>query len=405
MPPPAQSLSGLTVLDLTWGIAGPYCSKVLAGLGAEVIKVERPSGGDPSRSAGPFVSDQPSLETGVLHLDLNQGKKSLTLNLKSAVGRDIVRSLAATADIFLESFHPGVVQRLGLDFDAVRRANRRITYLSLSNYGQDGPYRDYKTSDMLLFGGAGEMNSTGLPERTPIRLGNYTQQYQSGNMAAAAALIAYYGTRDGSDGQYIDMSLYETTASSVDRRMQYMVSYAYTGRPGQRRDSVYSHYPTGNYPCKDGFYDIFGGPQFFTRILDMMGMPEVAKDPRFSTPKDLVDVVRKDEFDSIFLPWVTQKTMRELLKLSQQYSVYAAPIFTPKDVYEDEHMKARGFFLEVDHPVVGKALLPGEPAKMSATPYQVHPAPTLGRHNEEILVGRLGYSRHDTVALRQAGVI
>ena len=405
MPPALQSLSGITVLDLTWGIAGPFCSKILAGLGAEVIKIERPGVGDTSRSAGPFASDQPSLETSVLHLDLNQGKKSLTLNLKSSAGARVVTALAARADIFLESFHPGVARRHGLDFEAIRQVNRRITYLSLSNFGQDGPYRDLKMTDMLFFGGAGEMNATGIPERTPIRLANYTQQYQAGNMAAAAALIAWYGLRHGGDGQYIDMSIYEATASSVDRRMQYMASYAYTGRPAVRRDSIYSHYPTGTYPCKDGFYDIFGGPQFFARILDMMGMPELAKDPRFSTPKDLVDVVRKDEFDAIFLPWVTQKTMRELLKLTQEYSVYAAPIFTPKEVYEDDHLKARRFFVEVEHPVVGRAMLPGEPAKMSATPYQVRPAPLLGQHNEEILIGILGYSRRDLVALRQAGVI
>ena len=405
MSPAPQSLSGITVLDLTWGIAGPFCSKILAGLGAEVIKVERPGAGDPSRSRGPFAGDQPSLETSVLHLDLNQGKKSLTLNLKSSVGAGVVKSLAADADILLESFHPGVAHHFGLDFDAIRQVNPHLTYLSLSNFGQDGPYRDLKMTDMLFFGGGGEMNATGMPERTPIRLANYTQQYQAGNMAAAAALIAWYGLRHGGNGQYIDMAIYETAASSVDRRMQYMASYAYTGRPGVRRDSIYSHYPTGTYPCKDGFYDIFGGPQFFGRILDMMGMPELAKDPRFSTPKDLVDVVRKDEFDAIFLPWVTQRTMRELLKLSQEYGVFAAPIFTPKDVYEDDHMKARRFFVEVEHPVVGKALLPGEPAKMSATPYQVHPAPLLGQHNEEILIGKLGYGRLDMVALHKAGVI
>jgi crotonobetainyl-CoA:carnitine CoA-transferase CaiB-like acyl-CoA transferase len=405
MPSPAQALSGLTVLDLTWGIAGPFCSKILAGLGAEVVKVERPGAGDLSRWTGPFASDPPSLETSVLHLDLNQGKKSLTLDLASATGASIVKSLAACADIFLESFHPGVARRFGLDDAVIRRVNPRIICLSLSNFGQDGPYRDFKMTDMLFFGGAGEMNSTGLPERPPIRLGNYTQQYQAGNMAAAAALIAWYGGRNGGDGRSIDMSIYDTAASSVDRRMQYMASYAYTGRPGTRRDSVYAHYPTGNYPCKDGFYDIFGGPQFFKRILDMMGMPEVASDLRFSTPKDMVDAGRKDEFDAIFLPWVTQRTMRELLKLTQEYSVYAAPIFTPKEVYEDDHLKARRFFVEVEHPVVGRAMLPGEPAKMSATPYQVRPAPLLGQHNEEILVGMLGYSHSDMIALRQAGVI
>ncbi len=400
------ALSGVTVLDLTFGIAGPFCTKTMAGLGAQVIKVERPWGGDPARHAGPFLHDLPDLETSALFLDLNGGKRSLTVDIKSAAGTGIVRALASQAGILVENFKPGTMDRLGLGFAALHALNPKLTQVSVTNFGQTGPYRDYAGADMLFYGMGGEMYSTGLPDRTPIRLGNYVMQAQAGSLAAAAGLMAWYGVRRGAPGQQVDLSIFEAAAHSADRRIQYLLGYAYNGTNPTRRDSIWSIYPTGVYPCKDGFMEIFGGGlQFFSRTCRMIGMPELITDERFAKPADLVDPARKDEFDAIFLPWVVERTRAECMDAAQRESVYAAPIFTPEDVFHDRHFWERGYFVDVDHPRAGRLRSPGAPAKMSATPWRPAPAPLLGADTEAVLSGRLGYSKAELARLRQSGVI
>ncbi len=401
-----SALPGLKVLDLTSGIAGPFCAKIMAGLGAQVVKVERPWGGDPSRHIGPFLRDIPHCETSALFHDLNGGKRSVTLDIKSAAGAGIVRALAAWADILVESFRPGVMQRLGFGFERLRTLNPRLTVVSLSNFGQTGPYRDYLGFDMLFYGMGGEMYATGLPERTPIRLANYVTQYQAGSTAAAAGLMAWYGVRRGAPGQQVDLSIFESQAHSPERRIQYLLGYAYNRTVPARRDQVWAIYPTGIYPCKDGFLEIFGGgPQFFPRTCRMIGRPDLIQDKRFNSPQGLVDVERKDEFDTIFLPWVIERTRDECMAAAQRESVYAAPIFTPEDVYHDRHFKFRGFFVDVEHPAIGRVRVPGPPAKLTATPWQALRAPLLGEHTEAVLTGWLGYSKAELYHLRQAGAI
>ncbi|MEE9284208.1 MAG: CoA transferase [Dehalococcoidia bacterium] len=400
------ALSDVAVLDLTAGIAGPFCTKLLAGLGAEVIKIERPWGGDPARHVGPFLRDMPDGETSALFLDLNGGKKSVTLNLRSTPGAAIARELAAQADILVESFRPGAMERLGLGYSRIHAMNPSLTYTSLSNFGQTGPYRDYKGSDILFYGTGGEMYSTGLPDRSPIRLANYIVQYQAGNLAAAAALMDFQGVRRGGSGQRLDVSIYESAVSSVDRRFQYLVGYAYNRSIPNRSDNNWASYPTGVYPCKDGFIDIFGGGrQFFPRTCRMIGRPELVEDPRFASDADLIDPQRKDEFDAIFLPWAIEHTRAECLEAAQQANVYAAPMFTPEDVFHDSHYRERDYFVTISHPVVGELRCPGAPAKFSGTPWSSAPAPLLGEHTQEILAGRLGYSSRQLAVLRQAQVI
>lgn len=400
------SLADVTVLDLTSGIAGPFCAKLLAGLGAEVIKIERPWGGDPTRQVGPFLRDEPHAETSAIFLDLNGGKKSVTLNLRSTPGAAIARELATGADMLIESFTPGAMERLGLGYDRVRGSNPRLTYVSISNFGQNGPYRDYKGSDIVFFGMGGEMFSTGLPDRSPIRLANYIVQHQAGNLAAAAALMDFQGSSRGGAGQRLDISIYESAASSVDRRFQYLLGYAYNHAIPNRSDNIWAAYPTGVYPCKDGFIDIFGGGrQFFPRTCRMIGRPELVEDPRFASDADLIDSGRKDEFDAIFLSWSIDHTRAECLEAAQRANVYAAPMLTPEDVFHDAHYRERGFFVEVQHPIVGTIGIPGAPAIFSETPWTASPAPLLGEHTPEILSGRLGYSSRELSRLRQADVI
>ena len=402
----SYGLEGVRVLDLTSDIAGPFCTKVLAGLGAEVIKLESPDGGDPSRDYGSFLRDEPNPETSALFLDLNMGKKSVTLNLHSRQGIRIVKALAQEADILVEDLKPGQASDLGIGYADLEPANPRLVYTSITGYGQTGPYRDYQGTDMVIFATGGEMCSTGEPDRPPVRVANHITKTQAGNMAAAATLMTLRGVRSTGVGQHLDVSTFETAVGSVDRRLQHLICYAYNGRVATRADNIAASYPAGVYPCKDGHFHIAGGgSRFFPRTVAMMGMPELLEDPRFSSTEALLDSAMKDEFDTIFVPWVVEKTRAELIEAAQAHKVYASPLLTPEDVYHDPHFAFRDYFQPVNHAIAGRHLYPGAPAKMTGMSWRMGPAPLLGEHNREILAQRLGFSPADMVRLRRARVI
>ena len=216
---PEQALSDVKVLDLTWHIAGPYCTKLLAGYGAEVIKVERPGEGDPTRRMGPFFKDDPHPEKSGLFLHLNTNKKGITLNLKSATGKKILKALVSDADILVESFSPRVMPSLGLDYQTLEQINPKLVMVSISNFGQSGPYRDFKASEIVEYAMGGEMYSTGTAGREPLKLGGNVTQYQAGTVAAVATMGALYSAECQEVGQHVDVSIMETQAGSTDRRI------------------------------------------------------------------------------------------------------------------------------------------------------------------------------------------
>lgn len=407
MPQPHKpALSNVRVLDFTFGVAGPFATKIMAAMGAEVVKVEAPGGGDPARHMGPFEGDVPHPERSGVFLDLNAGKKSVTLDLECPTAAGLARDLAEKVDIVVEGFGPAGAEELGLGYESLVVSNPALTYVSLSNFGSDGPYRDFLGTDLTLYAMGGEMYGTGMPDEPPVRLPEYTTAYQAGNLAAAAGLIAWYGSRHTGLGQHAEVSIFESAVHSVDRRIQYITSYAYTGQVTTRNDNHWAIYPTGVYPCKDGFFDIHGGgPQFFHRTCRMIGMPELLEDPRFSHPLDLIDPKRKDEFDAIFLPWCIEHTKEECLAATRSNSVYGSPIFTPEDVVHDRHFTERGFFKKVEHPGLEQpVLVPGEPIKINNAPWLTLPAPTLGQHNAEILIDRLGLEPSVLTNLRRRGI-
>ena len=201
------ALSHVRVLDFTNQVAGPYCTKLLADYGADVIKVERPGMGDAARSMGPFPGDIPHPEKSGLFLHLNTNKRSVTLDLKSKAGKKIARQLAAEADLVVESFRPGVMDRLGLGFEELRASNPRLVMTSISNFGQTGPYRDYKSSDIMVYSMGGEMHSTGLEDREPVKLGANVVLYQAGSVAAVGSAGALFLSQDDGPGQRVDVSI------------------------------------------------------------------------------------------------------------------------------------------------------------------------------------------------------
>src|SRR3989454_7995353 len=259
---PPQALDDLLVLDLTHYIAGPYCTKLLADYGARVIKIERPDGGDPCRRLGPFPDDVPHPEKSGLFLHLNTNKESVTLNLKLLRGRQLFMRLVAKADVVVENFHPRVMTALGLDYPCLRPVNTRLVMTSISNFGQTGPYRDWRAQDIVIYAMGGAMNLTGLPDREPLRLALNLMAYQGGNVAATATMTGVLGAGRLGTGQHIDVALCEVHAGCIDRRTTSLLGYQYPGAPRNREESIgLGVYPVGVIPCQDGYIQVLVFPQ------------------------------------------------------------------------------------------------------------------------------------------------
>jgi len=402
-----KALSDVKVLDLTHHIAGPYCTKLLADHGADVLKVEKPGEGDPARRMGPFLEDDPHSEKSGLFLHLNTSKRGITLNLKSETGGKTLRELVRGVDILVENFSPRVIPSLGLEYEKLENLNPGLVMTSISNFGQTGPYRDFKASELILYGMGGAMNDTGVLDRYPLKKGGRVVQYQAGTIAAVATMLALLASRAQGIGQHVDVSIYESQMGTIDRRMSQLLTYQYNREisyrmdPGEERPG----FPYGIYPCKDGFFELIGGFVFWPRIAQMIGRPDLATDPGFSTVEGQRNPENLERFDLIWYPWLAEHTKQEIIEAGQAAGVLCGPINTSEDLLNDPHWQARDFWAELDHPATGKLTYPGAPFKMGETPWQVsRPAPLLGQHNEEVY-GELGYSKEDLVRLREAGVI
>ena len=400
-----QALSDMKVIDLTQYIAGPACTKLLADYGADVIKIERLGVGDGTRRIGPFYHDEPHPEKSGLFLCLNTNKRGITLNLKSNLGKEIFSKLVKTADVVVENFRPGVMDSLGFSYEALEQINPNLVVTSISNFGQTGPYRDYKLSELMALGMGGRMYALGDPDREPLKYGLTVSIYHAGAVAASATMFGFYGSRYQGVGQHIDVSIVETQAGSADGRINNLVRYQYSGSITPRGSILGAQYPQGTYPCIDGYFRIASGGPRFARTVEMMGNPPELMDPKWYTPQAPGDAKLKEEFEAYFLAFTLQHTKAELFEMGQGAGNICAPLYTVDEVYEDPHFNNRGFFTEVDHPMTGPLKYPGRPFVMEKTPWQVRrPAPLLGQHNSEVY-SELGYSKEDLVIMRQGGII
>ena len=405
---PEGPLTGVKVIDLTHHISGPYCTKLFADYGADVVKIERPDGGDPARRMAPFYKDEPGLEKSGLFLHLNTNKRSLTLNLQSEAGRKILLELARDADIVVESFSPGFLPSLDLGYEAFEALNPRLVMTSISNFGQTGPYKDYKASEITLYALGGTMISTGMPDREPVKLGLTVEQFYAGMVCATATMGAFFGATASGVGQHVDMSLMEIMVANQDRAVQGHMIYQYTG-PGAGRTGGGSAgrtiVPVGVYPTLDGYVQFFALTPRWDRICKMIGRPDLIDDPHFTAPENFAGNPEvKEEFDGILLEWLLQHTKREVMELSQAAGHPCGAINTMEDVFNDPHLEARAFFAEVDHPATGPLRYPGPQFRMSETPWRPGRAPLLGENTAAVLAG-LGYAPEDISRLREQEAI
>lgn len=398
-------LNDLRVLDATQLIAGPQCTKLLAAYGADVIKLERPGVGDNARRLGPFPGDVPDVEASGLFLHLNLAKRGMTLDLRCSTGAAIFRALARNVDLVIESFRPGMMQGFGLDYQSLRRDNPTLVMVSISNFGQSGPYVNFKSSEMITYATGGPMLATGVPEREPLKLAGRSIQMQAGIAAALAALTSYFGAAMTGMGDHVDMSLYETQAASQDRRTTQLIGYQYTGQIFTRRPQG-SLIGEGTRATQDG-YAMLGGSTKFEAVCEMIGRLDALEDSRFSTYEARNQPTRADEFDIEYLfPWILEKTSQDVWSEGQDHGLATAPIYTSKEVLEDPGFRSRTGWQRIDHPVARSFTYPPPPFRMSKSPPRIdRSAPTLGQHNREILIGELGLSTCDVVDLFREGVI
>ncbi len=414
----SSALSDLKVIEYADFISGPFCGKLMADLGAEVIKIEGPSSGDSSRRHGPFFKDEPHPEQSGLFLYLNTNKKSLTLNLKTSTGASIFRELIQGADVLIENTPPSTMKDLGLDYGTLRQLNPRLVMTSITPFGQYGPYVHYKADDLICcqmsglsyntpFGGVNNQE-----EEPPLKPGGRQSDFIAGSTAAIATMFGLSARQTSGSGQYIDISQREAVASFLRHQIPFYtydpqgIYLSWYGSRTQGRRGL------GYLPCQNGYVANGCREEYqWKAFLEMVVGPGWENDERlkslFSKGFDLFTFLDSWEIvRPIVTEWTARHTKEDITAAAQARGIPIVPYNSSEDVFKSSQFQAHGFFVEVDHPCTGKLRYPGAPYKLSGTPWQINsPAPLLGQHNEEILCNRLGYTRQDLVVMRQSGII
>ena len=401
-----QALEGLRVIEFGNMVSAAYATKLLADLGAEVIKAEPPETGDESRLHGPFPRDEADPEKSGLYLYLNMNKLGITLDLRSSAGIRTLNDLVRCSDILVHNHPPAVAEELGLCYGQLRQANPSLIMLSISPYGHTGPYRDYKGYDINTASLGGVVMQLGLPGHAPLNPPQLLGHYQVAVTGALATMIATVTREVTGSGQHIDLAEADSWATfhTGVALVQWLFGYRTTMRHGRR--VLGGPYPNTILPCKDGEIRLQAMTRReWDRIVDMMGNPEWASDPRFQDRVKMNELYA-DELDGLIAPWLKERTKSELYQLFYEYGVPFTPVNTVADFVHDPHLRERGFFVDVEHPRAGTLTYPGKPYQFSETPWMVHrPAPLLGQHNGDIYCGLLGYEPRQLNQLRQARVV
>jgi crotonobetainyl-CoA:carnitine CoA-transferase CaiB-like acyl-CoA transferase len=405
-----RALSGVRVLDLGRVLAAPYAAQLLADLGAEVIKIERPGRGDDARSIGPpFLRDRDGADTREtpMHLCANRNKKSITIDLAKPAGQQLLRRLASVSDVLIENYKVGDLARYGLDYASLRELNPRLVYCSITGFGQSGPYRHRPGYDAIFQAMSGLMSVTGNPDHEPgggpVKVGPSIVDVITGLFASNAILAALHWREGGGSGQYIDMALLDSAIASLSH---YLMTYFVSGEiPVRRGTEGNGGMPGRMFDCADGqIMIVAGNDEQYYRLCGVLGTPELASDPRFLRNSGRV------EHRALLTPLINAATRRiakaELLGALDGAGVPAGPVNDFAQVFADPQVVARALELSVPHPLSGMLQLVRSPMVLSETPISEYAAPPLlGAHTDEVLGGLLGLDARDRAALREAGAI
>lgn len=400
-------LTGIRVLDLTQVVSGPACTMLLADLGAEVIKVERPDGGDPYRQEGRVVSNERG-SVAVNFLRLNRNKQSVTINLKDEAGRDLLRRLVARSDVLVENFRPGVLERLGLGWPELRAANPRLVYASISGFGHDdllpaSPYSSLPAYAIICEAYAGILHLVGeAPDRPPHWLGFALADLTAGLMAVIGIFGALRRRDATGEGQRVDISMYDAAMFMNDQAitLQSAVGEVMTRGPYTLQA------PWGLYPVRDGYVAIaVMGERQWQGLCRAIGREDLAGDPRCASGS-----LRAEHMDDVIMPvlgpWLLARDRREVTEILQRHDVPSAPVHTAADLFTCGHVEARHMLVPFDHPVAGTVHTVGNPVKISGHQGgRATPPPELGQHTDQVLTGLLGLDDAEIARLREGGVI
>lgn len=410
----SSMLAPYRVLDLA-DERGILCGKILADLGADVIKIEKP-GGDDARNLGPFYQDEPHVEKSLFWFAMNSGKRSITLNLETDDGRDLFRRLASKADFTIESFAPGYMGNLGIGYDSLAYLNPRLIMVSISPFGQSGPYKDWKGPDIIEWALGGEMAPWGDPDRPPFRISHHSQAYMhAGADAAAGALMALQHRYRIGEGQHVDVSIQDSVSHCSDNIIP---AWDLDGILRKRGEDARggNHRATRIWRCKDGYVSwAHGGNSRLTPSLPLVRWMEEEgfRDEfleRFDWDRPNFNETTQEEMDRIEAPtarFFLERTKAQLFEGAVTHGVMLYPVATTADMLENVQLKERAFWLQLEHAALGgRFTYPGSFVRATETPVRIRvAAPKVGEHNLQVYESELHIDRQQILLLKQAGII
>lgn len=402
-----SALQGITVVDFSQFESGTACTETLAFLGANVIKVERPKVGEQGRT---FFTSELTLNSYHFIL-LNANKKSITVDVKHPEGKALVRKLIEQADVLVENFSPGAIDRLGFDYETVKSINPRMIYAQIKGFGMDGPYANFPAFDPVGQAMGGAASITGEPDGPPMQMGPNIADCGTGFHCAIAILAALYQRSVTGVGQRVEVTMQDAVINFC--RPAWGRQFL-TGEPTARVGNAMPMAPVapcGAYKCKPGgmndylfiYTSRWANSQQWKHLLRVIGREDLLEEPRFETPESRYE--HREEVDAIISAWTTQRDKIEAMEELGRAGVPAGATLSTADLAADPYLRKRGMFVEIDHPVTGPLTMVGSPFKMSASSVPILPAPLLGEHNDLVYKEMLKISDDELERLRQAGVI
>ena len=393
------ALEGVKALDLSEDIAGSFCARLLADYGADVLKLEPPRGAA-LRRMGPFFQDDPHPDKSLFFLVVNLNKKGATLNLETVTGQAILKRLVPHVDVIVESYRPGYLASLGLGHEQLQELNPALTMTSVTPFGQEGPYSQYRGEEIVNYAMGMIMSISGVQGREPLKHGGFQAQYEGGLFAAATTSMALFGSEFTGRGEHIDVSITECIASTM---MATQTMYPFMGGTQVRRrasGSMFGH----PMPCQDGWIIVqTGGGASWEDLSEFFQSPEML-DERFANRARRAE--NGEELDRIVIDSIKERGKWDLFPKAAEYRMLFGLVQTPSELAQCPQLESRNFYREIEHPVMGKLRVPAELFKLSETPYQLNrAAPTLGQDNREIYVDGLEYDEQQFTRLRQLNVI